>query len=143
MRVPPDAQAAYDELATYTLLHGSPAFLHQHVVDAFAVQHAGPESKPIGVAFGLIGLYLHLERGLTGRQVQEVHGRLARRRRDWPHFEPPADRGEVTAVDVLAAAPGRERDAAIEHWCAAVWRAWRRSRADVMALVREAGEDGL
>ena len=54
-------RAAYDELASYTLAHGDPAFIHQHVVDAFAAQHATDDSKPIGVAFALIGLYLHVE----------------------------------------------------------------------------------
>ena len=31
---------AYNELCCYTLTHGDPAFIHQHVVDAFAVQTA-------------------------------------------------------------------------------------------------------
>jgi hypothetical protein len=34
------------------------AFVHQYVVDAWAAQHAENGSKPIGVAFALIGLYL-------------------------------------------------------------------------------------
>ena len=64
---PPAAdRAAYDELASYTLIHGDPAFIHQHVVDAFGAQHATDHSKPIGVAFALIGLYLHVERGRSG-----------------------------------------------------------------------------
>ena len=32
--------AAYHELCCYTLSHGHPSFIHQHVVDAFAAQDA-------------------------------------------------------------------------------------------------------
>lgn len=137
----PDEQAAYDELAAYTLVHDSPLFIHQHVVDAYAAQYATAGSKPIGVAFALIGLYLHLERGLDGREVQRAHMRLARARKDRPRFDPPTQRGELTAHDVLAEPPGPARDEAIGRWCEAVWQTWRASRDRVIALLRDAGEE--
>jgi hypothetical protein len=134
-------QAAHDELSAYTLMHRSAAFIHQHVVDAFAAQHASTDSKPIGVAFALIGLYLHLERGYTGRQVQLAHMRLARKRKHWPRFEPPAQRGQVTVAEVLQAPPGPERDQAIENWCASVWDAWDgASHEQVATLLHDLGE---
>lgn len=43
-------RAAYDEVYVYTM--GRPGFILQHVVDAFAVQTANQDSKPIGVVFG-------------------------------------------------------------------------------------------
>src|SRR6476469_1456072 len=101
-------QAAYDELAGYSLTRGGPEFIHQHVVDAFAAQHATATTKPIAVAFALIGLYLHVERGFTGRQVQRAHMMLARRSRSWPVYKLPETRGQMTAADVLAAPAGRE-----------------------------------
>jgi Family of unknown function (DUF5946) len=134
-------QAAYDELAAYTLAHGDPGFIHQHVVDAFAAQHATPKSKPIGVAFALIGLHLHLERGRTGREVQQAHMRLARVRRSWPAFAIPDERGDVTIHDVLAMPPGADRDREIDAWCASVWQSWSGSHERVAALLREAGEE--
>jgi Family of unknown function (DUF5946) len=133
----PVDQAAYDELSAYTLTHRDPAFIHQHVVDAFAAQHANAESKPIGIVFALIGLYLCVERAFTGRQVQREHARLARVRRSWPRLEPPADRGRLTIHDVLAAPPGSERDRAISDWCASVWEAWRGSHERIIALYRD------
>ena len=133
-------RAAYDELAAYTLTHGDPAFIHQHLVDAFGAQHATEESKPIGVAFALIGLYLHLERGMTGREVQRAHMRLAQRHREWPAFDPPIERGEMTINDVILAEPGAKRDQAIETWCASVWQAWSTSHERVRVLLRETGE---
>jgi len=133
-------EGAYNELAAYTLAHGDAAFIHQHVVDAFAAQHATEDSKPIGVAFALIGLYLHLERSRTGKEVQQAHMRLGRRRRQWPAFELPLTRGEMTIHDVVAVAPGPERDRAIDDWCASVWEAWSGSHERVVALLDEMGE---
>ena len=40
--------------------------LLQHVVDAYAAQTARASTKPITLAFALVGLYLHLEKNQTG-----------------------------------------------------------------------------
>lgn len=77
-------QDLYNQLALYTLQLPDPEFIHQHIVDAFAVQHAGPASKPIAIVFALIGLYLYLEKGFNGRQVQQAHMRLARQKNTGP-----------------------------------------------------------
>jgi hypothetical protein len=111
------------KLMYYTLGLGDPAFIHQHVVDAFAVQNATVESKPIAVVFGLIGLYLHLERGFTGRQVQRAHMQLGTPRRTWSMPELPEHRGAIRIGDVLASPPGEGRDIMIDVWCNSVWEA--------------------
>ncbi len=64
------AQASYNELSYYTLALRDPAFIHQHIVDAFAAQTADEHTRPIKLTFALAGLYLHVEKGFTGRQVQ-------------------------------------------------------------------------
>jgi hypothetical protein len=133
-------EAALTELSAYTLTRGDPEFIHQHVVDAWAAQHAKPDSKRIGVAFGLIGLYLHFERGRTGREVQLAHMRLARKRKEWPAFDPPAEQSDLTVVDVLQSPVGPERDAAIERWAANVWQSWRASHERVGTLLAELDE---
>jgi len=133
-----EAREAYHELCGYTLTHAG-SFVHQHVVDAFAAQNADAATKPIGIAFALIGLYLHLERGVSGRDVQRVHMQLGRRKHAWPAFALPADRGRLTAVDVIAAPPGPERDRAIDAWSASVWAAFADSRPAVIALLRQHG----
>lgn len=132
-------QKAYEQLQCYTLAHGDPAFLHQHVVDAWAAQHADATTKPIALTFALVGLYLHMERGFTGRQVQRAHMALARHRQDWPSLPLPADRGAITAIQVMAAAAGPDRDGAIDSWCASVWDAFHEARADVAELLQEHG----
>ena len=130
-------QAAFDELCFYTLAHSDPAFIHQHAVDAFAVQQADQQTKPIKVTFGLIGLCLYLEQGCSGREVQRAHMRLARRRKQWPAFELPQERGAIRVKDVLAAAPGAARDEALERWCREVWQACAPIQPQVRELIRQ------
>jgi hypothetical protein len=131
----PVEEDLYHALTAYTLQLRDPGFLHQHVVDAFAAQSADETSKTIGVAFALIGLYLHVDKGFTGRQVQRVHMQLARRRRKWPRLELPGARGRLTVADVMAAPAGAERDAKIEEWCAAVWDSCSGCREQVVELL--------
>jgi hypothetical protein len=128
-------RAAYDEVYVYTM--GRPGFILQHVVDAFAVQTANQDSKPIGVVFGLVGLYLHAEKQFSGRQVQEVHMKLGSRKREWPSIYFPEDRGTMTVVAVLAVPAGPERDMAIDNWCRSVWTSFDRNRQTIIALLRE------
>jgi len=133
------AQEAYEELCGYTLGLRDPAFVHQHVVDAFAAQTADRDTKPIRLAFALVGLHLHLEKGLSGRQVQRMHQRLARGQKAWPAFPLPTLHGTLTAADVLAVPAGPERVQAIDAWGAAVWAAYQSSHPAVAALLREHG----
>jgi hypothetical protein len=128
-------RAAYDEVYVYTM--NRPRFILQHVVDAFAVQTASDNSKPISVVFGLVGLYLHIERQYSGRQVQKAHTELGRRKREWPAVCLPEDRGGMTVADVLASPPGPERDTAIDDWCRAVWLAFGANRQTIIALLQE------
>lgn len=128
-------RAAYDEVYAYAL--GRPGFIVQHVADASTVQTADHASKPIAVVFGLTGLYLRVERQFSGRQVQEAHRVLARRKREWPRVDLPEYRGPVTVLDVLGAPAGPERDAAIEDWCRSVWSAFEHNRPMIVALLKE------
>ncbi|MEZ5330953.1 MAG: DUF5946 family protein [Thermoanaerobaculia bacterium] len=131
---------AYEALCAYTLSRGDPGFIHQHVVDAFAAQRADAASKPIGVTFALVGLFLFVERGWSGKRVQRAHMRLARRPRSWPTLPLPPERGSMTAADVMAAPAGAARDDAVRAWCAEVWAAFAGSREAIVALL---GDEGL
>ena len=127
------------QLSAYTLNHGDPAFIHQHVVDADAAQNANEQTKPIAITFALAGLYLHFEKNFTGREVQLAHMKMARNKQPWLSFKLPADRGAITAREVLAAPAGAKRDAMIEAWAAAVWTAFRDSRDTVAEVLRRCG----
>lgn len=132
-------QQAWDELQCYTLAHGGDAFIHQHVVDAWTAQHADSGTKPIALAFALVGLYLHLERGFTGKEVQRAHMVLAGRSRSWPSFQLPSTRGSMTPVEVIACPAGPSRDQAIDDWCTSVWKAFSDSHRAVADLLEMHG----
>jgi hypothetical protein len=132
-------EALYHELAYYTLSHTNPRFIHQHAVDVFAAQTADENSNPIKLAFGLIGLFLHIEKNYSGRAVQKAHMQLARQRKTWPQFALPAQRGKIRVADVLRAPPGILRDQAIENWAADVWRSWAGCHRQVAELVASEG----
>jgi hypothetical protein len=132
----------YNQLASYTLAHPDPGFIHQLVVDAYAAQNADESSKPIAIVFSLIGLYLHVEKGFTGKQVQRAHMQLARWPNTWTKPPLPQDRGAIHIEDVLAAPPGPARDAMIERWCATVWECWQASRVQIVELARKYLEIG-
>jgi hypothetical protein len=130
-------QEKYYELSCYTLAHPDPQFIHQHVVDASMAQTADQNTKSIGITFALVGLYLHLEKNYTGRQVQLAHMALASRRKEWPKFKLPKARGEIGVVDVLNQPAGDKRDAMIHTWSASVWQAHAESHTQVRNLVAE------
>lgn len=132
---------AYHALCAYTLPLGDPEFVHQHVVDAFAAQHADTDTKPVGLTMPLVGLFLRAERGASGKEVQRMHMKIARQQRGpWPTFTLPAERGAMTAADVLAATPGPERSRAIHSWAEAVWAAFTDDNRDaVVEFIRGHG----
>lgn len=117
------------------------AFIHQHVVDAWMAQHADETTKAIGLTFALIGLYMHVEKGFSGRQVQQAHMAMGRQKRSWPRILLPAGRGSITAADVMSAAPGAARNQAIDAWASSVWRAFQDSRPALAGLLAEYGID--
>lgn len=129
--------SAYDQLYVYSGTRGRETFILQLVVDAHGAQIATVDTKPIAVVFALIGLFLHVEKNFTGLQVQQVHMRLARKKHLWPKIALPAERGSITAEDVLKVPPGPERDASISEWCRSVWDAFGASRQQIMDLLQE------
>ncbi|MGZ4114759.1 MAG: DUF5946 family protein [Actinomycetota bacterium] len=130
---------AYEEVAAYTLSRGDAAFMHQHVVDAYAVQTSADGDKPIRRTQALIGLYLHVEHGLTGREVQRVHKLLADQRPAWPTFVLLRDRGAMSVGDVLAAEPGTGRDRAIEAWARSTWGSCRHLGPEIAEFLSSHG----
>ena len=129
-------QEMFYKLSCYTQTHPDPSFIHQYAVDAFAAQCADGNTKPITISFALIGLYLHLEKGFSGREVQIAHVKLAKHRKEWPKFNLAVSRGYVTVYDVLNAPRGPERDEMIHKWCTSVWEAYSESHKKVAELVQ-------
>ncbi len=129
----------YFELTCWTLVQRDPGFIHQHAVDAYAAQHAGPRVRPITTVFALIGLYLAVEKGYTGRNVQLAHIRIAKRKRDWPRMAPPELHADLNVADVIRVPAGDERREMLMRWAASVWESWE----DRQGWIRETTEHVL
>jgi hypothetical protein len=130
---------AYDELYVYAMGRDPESFILQHAVDAYAAQTATPATKPIRLVFALVGLYLHVERGMSRKRVQRIHMRRGRHKRTWAATAPPRGRGSITAADALGVPAGTKRDRVIDAWCEAVWDAFRDSRKTIVELLRKHG----
>jgi hypothetical protein len=124
------------QLSYYTTSHKDPSFIHQYAVDAFAAQYADENTKPITITFALIGLYLHLEKNFSGKEVQNAHIRLGKRKKTWPKFNLPENRGNISIQDVLRVPEGLKRDMMIIRWCGSVWEAYSESHEKVFYLVK-------
>jgi hypothetical protein len=132
-----DNTDAYHELYVYAGTRGRDKFILQHVVDAGCAQAATAETKPIALVFALIGLFLHVERNVTGLRVQQVHMQLGRKKQPWPAMVLPADRGAVRPEDVMKVPAGPERDAAISDWCRSVWEPYQVNRQAIIDLLQQ------
>jgi hypothetical protein len=130
---------AYEQICYYTLSLQDEDFIHQNVFDAFAAQTTTDADKPIKLFFALVGLYLYVEKGFNGRRVQRVHMEIARSASNWPRFELPENRGSVTALDVVRADPGAERDQMIDRWCRAVWGEYAKTRPIIETFLKDKG----
>jgi hypothetical protein len=130
------SQEAYDKLSLYTLSKRDPAFIHQYIVDAYAAQNADQNTKPITITFALIGLYLHLEKNYSGREVQLAHMKLGKIKNPWPSFDLPKNKGAATVFDVLKAKEGEARDKMISKWSASVWEAFKESHQKIENLLK-------
>ena len=128
-------QELFHELSFYTLSHASANFIHQHAVDVFTAQKANQETKLIAIYYALVGLYLYIEKGYTGKQVQNMHLKLSQGSKTFEPFDLPVEKGDITIVDVIQVEPGLKRDAMIKSWCEDVWSAYKHERPRVAALL--------
>ena len=137
MTAPSTAFTIYDHLYLYAGGRGRERFVLQNVVDAHHAQIATAQTKPIAIIMALVGLYLHVERGFTGLQVQQVHMQLGRKKHRWPSIVLPQSRGSITEVDVMKVPEGEERDEAISEWCRSVWDAYKENRSTIIDLLQD------
>lgn len=99
-------------------------FIHQMAIDTYEAQHGGGDTKNIAVVFGLVGLYLSLEKNYSGRQVQKAHMILGEKNKEWPKLEPPTFNWEYTVKDVLDSSLEKGLKEEIRKWAEVTWRGW-------------------
>ena len=136
-----DENEQYDELCAWTLSRREGGFVHQFVVDCWALQHATADTKPMGLAFPLVSLCLHLEHGQTGRQAQLAHMQLAKlhrgpRKNDWPRLPLPKQNIDFNVSEILNLESDSARDAALHRWCELTWEAWSDSHVAIRELLK-------
>jgi hypothetical protein len=146
LRASPECWHANGLVSMFETEHPPLAVLHQLTTDTYGAQHPGPPTPVIRVAYALVGLYLALRCGIDGITVRGAHQRMGKPQPWWPVFEPPADPGPVTVLDVLrAGAQAGSVDghtAQVRLWAASVWQSWSARHGDVKALTERlfAGE---
>lgn len=89
---------------------------------------------PITVISGLIGLYLALARGYTGREVQRARTRKVKAGNTFTLPDPTGRSAALTAIDVLQAGTKEDKDIMIRIWMSAVWESWADRRQWVRVI---------
>jgi Family of unknown function (DUF5946) len=100
--------------------------VHRLTVDAYAVQHPGKPSRQSiqSVAVHLIRLCHLLERELPPEKANAAMLTAARNKAHYVWLEPPAFLGELTVVDVEAAAGVEAHLSMVRQWAAQMWAVW-------------------
>lgn len=129
----------YLELSYYTLSHPDPAFIHQQIVDAQTAQRATPDTKPIALTFALTGLFLYLEKGFNGKEVQQFHVFMSKNKTTWPNLYLPERPCALSVQDVIREPPGLSRDHKIKEWCRAVWTSYLPVQSKLKYFLLETG----
>jgi Family of unknown function (DUF5946) len=124
----------YHTLAYYTLGLKDNNFIHQHLVDVYTVQNANQNTKPISLTFALMGLYLLIEEGYTGRAIQKFHAKMSNDKQDWVLFPIPNYLGNITIDDVILAAEGEQRNLMLLNWCHSVWAAFKPHHKEISKI---------
>ena len=112
----------------------------QMTVDAYGAQHAGSPTKPIRVAYSLVGLHLALDLGLSGPEVRDAHSRMGKPDPTWPSFERPQGCATTSVLDVARAgvwsgSPEGHAET-VREWAVAVWAWWENSHRDAERLTQ-------
>lgn len=124
----------YNQLAFYTLSHKGKDFIHQHIVDAYTIQAANENTKPIAIFYALAGIYLHVEKNYTGKEVQLAHMEMSKKSKIFPTITLPENRGAITISDIINLDNPEERDIAIHKWCESIWQAFSAQHKVIIEL---------
>jgi hypothetical protein len=129
--------AVHDRIAAFEAQHASLARYRQLRVDTYGAAHPGVPTPPIRVAYGLVGLHLALDRGVSGDGVRLAHSSMGRPGPGWPRFDG-APTAEVTVLDVAAAGADagsiRGHAETLVRWARSVWSAWTPAHGPVAEL---------
>lgn len=129
----PGCYALYTEVLAREYSDYRYAAVHNLTVDAYSLQHPGlPSPRTIkSAAVHLISLYLQLEHDLDSMAAARAKQAAVEHHDRFIWLEPPASLGEMTILDVHAAADPGEHKMVVSQWAAGVWQAWQAHHATV------------
>lgn len=125
----------YNQLAYYTLSHKGKDFIHQHLVDAYTIQTANENTKPIAIIYALAGIYLHVEKNYTGKEVQLAHMEMSKKSKQFPKITLPENRGAINISDIIKIDKPEEKDQAIHKWCTSIWESFSSHHKEIIELI--------
>lgn len=136
----PGCWALYGEVLAREYSDAAYMRVHHLTVDAYSVQHPGqPEGRTIrSVHVHLLSLYLRLERNERREVVNAAMAKTAglpADALDW--LPPPANPGDITVLDVHAAADAVAHGERVNAWAAAAWRAWELHHDKIKRLAQQ------
>jgi hypothetical protein len=117
--------------------------IHRLTVDAYAAQHPGRETPQTtqSVIVHLTSINLVLSKDVSSGTVTDKIGYLTDHHNDdFSCLEPPANRGDVTVVDVAQACDLEEHTALVEEWARSVWEAWEKHHSAIEQWTQRAVE---
>ncbi len=121
----PECWVIYSEvLRTDFGANTGPQAVRQKLVDAYAVQHAGPNHPDKSIAVHLAGLHAAYDLGVPPEEVPAFLQRLIASVEDWPHFRRPMFPAPMTIFDVALAESADDHAVRVETWAEAVWHSW-------------------
>lgn len=135
----PGCWAAYGEVLERE--YADPAYfaVHQHTVDAYAVQHPGRPSKQANqsVAVHLMSLCLVLEHGLELERAPRAIQAIVGTKKDFGWLTPPDEPFSITVADLKDARDLVAHHAAVRAWARSAWQAWSSHHTVIRAWIAE------
>jgi hypothetical protein len=101
--------------------------IHRLTVDAYAAQHPGQETPQTiqSVIVHLTSINVVLAKDVPPETATEMMQHLIDTHADeFSWLDPPANRGDITVVDVAQARDLDEHTALVTEWTHSVWEAW-------------------
>ena len=117
--------------------------IHRLTVDAYWAQHPGRETPQTtqSVIVHLTSINLVVYEDVSCETATKKIGQLTKKYNDdFSWLEPPANRGDITVVDVAEARDLDEHTELVRDWARSVWQAWEKHHPTLEQWTKRAVE---
>lgn len=111
--------------------------VRQLVLDAYAVQHPGPESaqRAREMLGHLIGLHCALDHNMSAREIVQMIRECRKIAGTISWMAPPAQRASLTIHDVIDAQTEADHHQRVRIWATSVWKSWDEHHETIAQIV--------